>query len=537
MGLHSIRSRGRSVRAACGVAATAALMAVLPVPAQAQFWGDWGRPQPQQRYQQQQQYNPFGDWFRTTPSRPQVRPQREAPADNSHAPATRKADMKDESKVTNKIVVMGDGMADWLAYGLEDAFSEQPEVGIVRKHRTTSGLIHYDGRKDIDWAHVAKEIIAAEKPNFIVMMVGVNDRQSIHQPAPAARAASKKGGAAQQAAPAPTAEKLDPEALARQSAEQQNAAIEAKEEEAAAAKAEREREKERAAHPSGTFEFHSEQWEAAYIKRIDATVAAMKSAGVPVLWVGLPSQRNSKVSSDAGYLNDLYRQRAEKAGVIYVDIWDGFVDESGRYTTQGPDYEGQIRRLRSADGVYFTKAGARKLAHYVEREIQRSLANRAVPVALPVGPAVPAAGGRPGSPRPVAGPVVPLTVSTGGGNELLGGGRAQRQPASDPVATRVLIKGEPIAAAAGRADDFTWPRGSDAAPVAEPAPAAAAPASTPARAAPAAPSRSSKAATANQNANAQETEPAAPPVRKRPRRSSQSAPRPPLAINPSTWFR
>ena len=31
--------------------------------------------------------------------------------------------------------------------------------------------------------------------------------------------------------------------------------------------------------------------------------------------------------------------------------------------------EGQMRRLRSSDGVYFTKAGARKLAHYVEREI------------------------------------------------------------------------------------------------------------------------------------------------------------------------
>ena len=43
---------------------------------------------------------------------------------------------------------------------------------------------------------------------------------------------------------------------------------------------------------------------------------------------------------------------------------------------QGPDFEGQIRRLRSGDGIYFTKAGARKLAHYVEREILRSLVAR-----------------------------------------------------------------------------------------------------------------------------------------------------------------
>ena len=63
-----------------------------------------------------------------------------------------------------KVVVMGDANADWLAYGLEDAFSEKPEIGIVRKHRTNSGLIRYDQRNDSEWPQVAREIIAAEKP-------------------------------------------------------------------------------------------------------------------------------------------------------------------------------------------------------------------------------------------------------------------------------------------------------------------------------------------------------------------------------------
>ena len=30
---------------------------------------------------------------------------------------------------------MGDAMADWLAYGLEDAFSDAPEIAIVRKNK------------------------------------------------------------------------------------------------------------------------------------------------------------------------------------------------------------------------------------------------------------------------------------------------------------------------------------------------------------------------------------------------------------------
>ena len=76
------------------------------------------------------------------------------------------------------------------------------------------------------------------------------------------------------------------------------------------------------------------------------------------------------------FLDSLYRDAAGKAGITYVDVWDGFVDEAGRFLQKGPDFEGQIRQLRSYDGVYFTKAGARKLAHYVEREITRLLAAR-----------------------------------------------------------------------------------------------------------------------------------------------------------------
>jgi hypothetical protein len=228
--------------------------------------------------------------------------------------------------------------------------------------------------------------------------------------------------------------------------------------------------------PTGPFEFRTDQWEAAYIKRIDATIAALKSSGVPVLWVGLPAQRGSKATSDASYLNELYRGRAEKAGIVFVDIWDGFVDEQGRYSAQGPDFEGQTRRLRSADGIYFTKAGARKLAHYVEREIDRSEANRHLPIALPI--EVAPAGAKPSGPsgRPLVGPVIPLTVSTKGeaAEELFGGPRPAAQPdATDPLATRVLTRGGPMAAPTGRADDFSWPRGTVASEPISPSPAAA----------------------------------------------------------------
>src|SRR5712692_2332927 len=506
-----IKSRGL-----VAAAATVLSLALL-VPANAQFW-EWGGRQ----QQRQQPSNPFGGFWQPFEA-PRLR-EREAPVDYSRAPAP----TQKKPDVTTNVVVMGDAMADWLALGLEEAFSEKPEIGIVRKHRTDSGLIRYESRRDVDWAQIAKEIIAAEKPKFIVMMVGNNDRQSIREKAPvvarpgAAAAGATKPQPAQPAQSTPAAPQAAP---AAPDPEQQ--VPEGTAEPATPPTPEQIRQ-----GALGPFEFHTEKWEAGYIRRIDATIAALKTAGVPVIWVGLPSQRGAKATSDSSYLNEIYRSRAEKAGITYVDVWDGFVDEAGRFAPQGPDYEGQTRRLRSGDGVYFTKFGARKLAHYVEREIQRNITNRAVPVALPI-PVEPGVqpGAKPGGPaqRPAVGPVVPLTAATTTApEELVGGGRAARPAAADPVATRVLTKGEPIPAPSGRADDFSWPRGS--APAADPValqptpatPAAPAAAPTP-PAATAAQSKAGQRAITDGQAN--ETK---PPPQKRMR--SPDAPRPPLSI-------
>jgi hypothetical protein len=153
------------------------------------------------------------------------------------------------------------------------------------------------------------------------------------------------------------------------------------------------------------------------------------------------------------YLNDLFRARAEKAGIVYVDVWEGFVDESGRFTTFGPDVEGQVRRLRTSEGVYFTKYGARKLAHYVEREIKRVMGTRLQLMAIPTpDDAGPPAVSPPGEPaRPEAGPTVSLT-NAASADELLGGGT--RSGTADPTAARVLVKGTAIMPPSGRADNF-----------------------------------------------------------------------------------
>jgi len=411
----------------------------------------------------------FGDWFGGFGSRPYPGPSGYPPQqpqpqvqyqDYSHAPAPRKPDPNAPAPTTS-VVVLGDGMADWLAYGLEDAFSDSPEVAILRKNKVHSGLLRYDAKSDLDWWHVARDLLAQEKPNYVVMMLGVSDRQNIRE-RDVAKEAEKNAKDAQDK------KNADPNAQNKDQAEDQDETRIATPEEP------------RAKSPNGIIEFRNDRWAEIYSKRIDETIAALKSKGVPVFWVGLPAIRGAKSTADASYLNDLFRARAERAGVNYIDVWDGFVDETGKYSNFGPDYEGQMRRLRSADGVYFTKSGARKLAHYVERELRRYMSDR-VPLALPSGPVGPVPDETKSKVRPLAGPVVPLTVTPGNSDELVGSSSSSSQPVhGDAIASRVLVKGEPVAAPPGRADDFVWPAGNDGKTVAPTAttPAAAAPAAT-----------------------------------------------------------
>ena len=209
--------------------------------------------------------------------------------------------------------------------------------------------------------------------------------------------------------------------------------------------------------PGGLYDFHTDQWADLYVKRIDAMIAALKTKGVPILWVGLPALRGPKSTSDMAYLDELYRERAERAGICYVDIWDGFVDDQGRYAVDGPDFEGQIRRLRTADGVHFTKAGAVKLASYVDRNCagSRRTTSRRWRCRSRGRRSNPARRG-PMSARCCRSPSA--AAARRARAVLLGAGNQSAPLTSDPLSQKALDRGAAIAAMAGRADDFSWPR-------------------------------------------------------------------------------
>jgi hypothetical protein len=129
----------------------------------------------------------------------------------------------------------------------------------------------------------------------------------------------------------------------------------------------------------------SEPWLQEYGQRVDRLMRAFKAQRIAVYWVGLPIMRRPDVNDEVQAINSVLRERAYAAGQKMIEVYAATANQDGRYDAYGPDISGANRLLRQGDGITFTQAGNRKLAHFVERELKRDIvqarAQRAIPLA------------------------------------------------------------------------------------------------------------------------------------------------------------
>jgi len=127
------------------------------------------------------------------------------------------------------------------------------------------------------------------------------------------------------------------------------------------------------------------QWREEYGRRIDQAMKLLKRYNLATYWVGQPIVRRSDWNDDVQVMNEIVREKALLNQIRYVDIYQAFADDEGNYNSRGPDVTGRERVLREGDGVHLTMAGARKLAHFIEREMRRDISQakqeRVVPLA------------------------------------------------------------------------------------------------------------------------------------------------------------
>lgn len=318
------------------------------------------------------------------------------------------------------VAVIGDSLAENLAPGLAEALSERPEVGLVREIRPRVGLLK---ETDKPWRQVADEVLARDPAvAAAVIFLGPYDD-------PPAKKPKKKSAELQTTVPALTAA----------------------------------------------------PWMDQYAIKVDDIALAFRQKNIPLLWVGLPPVEDEKATADNLFLNDLVRQRVAALGGTFIDVWEGFVNEDEEYTVQGPNIEGRVVRLRMADGLHFSRAGARKVGHYIELELRNylstgdqgdAIADLGVDPALPTIPGhsrVLMLGEAPRTPGGVLLPPTPAAINLPKPIEENPEATASSEAALDtpvpdaikPDETRpeenALATGAAIPSRPGRADDFAWP--------------------------------------------------------------------------------
>ena len=117
----------------------------------------------------------------------------------------------------------------------------------------------------------------------------------------------------------------------------------------------------------------SDEWMAAYDERIAQLAGTVAASGADLVWVGAPAFSSRSLTNDMIAFNEHFRAGAEEANAVFVDVWDGFVDQSGAYIRSGPDVNGQVVRLRNSDGINLTRAGRRKMAFFAEKHVRQML--------------------------------------------------------------------------------------------------------------------------------------------------------------------
>ncbi|HEY4202382.1 MAG TPA: SGNH family hydrolase [Devosiaceae bacterium] len=111
-------------------------------------------------------------------------------------------------------------------------------------------------------------------------------------------------------------------------------------------------------------------WNDAYTARVNALLTELRAANKPVIWVGLPPMQSPSYSAAMTQITSVQKLASFSGGAEFLDIYEKFADENGKYTSFGPDVNGQQVRMRKDDGIHFSTAGSDKLAFYLSQSIK-----------------------------------------------------------------------------------------------------------------------------------------------------------------------
>ena len=100
------------------------------------------------------------------------------------------------------------------------------------------------------------------------------------------------------------------------------------------------------------------EWKAIVGPRIDTFVAAAKSTGAPVFWLGLPIVRDAITDAQLQAMDAFYAEHMRRLGVPYLETRTASVNAQGKYDAHLPDPKtGRMMLVREQDGLHMNGIG------------------------------------------------------------------------------------------------------------------------------------------------------------------------------------
>jgi uncharacterized protein len=99
-------------------------------------------------------------------------------------------------------------------------------------------------------------------------------------------------------------------------------------------------------------------------------VTQLRNAGKPVIWVGLPPMEQPSYGKAISQISEIQKLAAFSGGAEFLDIHERFLSDEGKYSSFGPDLNGNRVRMRKDDGIHLSTAGADKVAFYLSQPLK-----------------------------------------------------------------------------------------------------------------------------------------------------------------------
>ena len=108
--------------------------------------------------------------------------------------------------------------------------------------------------------------------------------------------------------------------------------------------------------------FGSDTWNQEYQHRVESLVDQVAPGKTPVLWLALPSMRSEKFAKRVLQLNDVVKERlSRRESVAWMESNPLLGGGRSTYVEFQKNGRQQLERLRQADGIHLSDAGAERI--------------------------------------------------------------------------------------------------------------------------------------------------------------------------------